>query len=351
MNISVAEIAELVGGVVCGDGATTVTGVNGLGEAGPGDLSFLGAARYLPLMADTRASAVLVPHDFADSGVPLIQVENPYLAMVAVLNHFQADLMRHPKGIHPTAVVDKNAVLGENVALGPHTVIAEGTEIGDNTIVYPGVYIGHSCQIGPDTLIYPNATIRERVTIGARCVIHGGVVLGTDGFGFAQGAKNHEKIPHVGRVVIGDDVEIGACSAIDRATFGATVVGNGTKIDNHVQIGHNVSIGTDSIICGCAGIAGSTNIGNNVTIAAGAGFAGHLEVGDGAIIAAYSGVTKSVKPGQVLFGYPAVEHTLGKRMHAALRHLPEALRRMRKLEERIVQLEGQSNGPATEDDS
>jgi UDP-3-O-[3-hydroxymyristoyl] glucosamine N-acyltransferase len=350
MNTTVAEIAAIVGGTVIGDGSTPITGINGIRQAASGDITFLADPRYFRDLETTKASAILGPPDLTVWRNPIIQVPDPYLAVAALLKRVQADMARRPEGVHPSAVVGTNVQLGEGVALGPYAVVGDDCRIGDGTVVYPGAYIAPACRVGMNCVIFPNVTIREYTTVGDRCTIHAGAVIGSDGFGFANVDGKHEKIPQVGIVVIGNDVEIGANSAIDRATFGQTTIGDGTKIDNLVQIGHNTRIGRHTVICGNAGVAGSTIIGDRVTVAAGAGLAGHMEVGDGATIGAYSGVSKSVKPGQTVFGYPAVEHGRSKRMHAALRQLPEALRLLKSLERRIAELEGLANG-TPEDDS
>lgn len=350
MNSTVAEIAELVGGRIVGDASARITGINGIRQAGQGDITFLADPRYASCLRTTKASAVLVRPDVDKCAKPLIQVEDPYLAVAAILKKVQAEMARHPDGVHETAVLGDRVEMAADAAVGAHAVVGHGTRIGQGTVIYPNVYIGNECTIGDGCIIYPNVTMREQVQIGNRCVIHSGAVIGSDGFGFASLDGKREKIPQVGIVIIEDDVEIGANAAIDRATFGTTTIGKGTKIDNLVQIGHNTRIGEHTVICGNAGIAGSTVIGDRVTIAAGAGLAGHLEVGDGAVIAAYSGVSKSVKPGQMVFGYPAVEHARAKRMHASLRQLPDALRHLRALEERIKELEGRLHG-MPEDDS
>ena len=349
MNATLGDIAALVGGTVAGDGSIRITGLNGIREAGDGDLTFVSDRKYIPYLETTRASAVVVARDTPAGTKPLIFVDDPRQAMLAILVHIQKAQEIHPVGHHPSAIVAETARLGSAVALGPLVVIDEGAEIGDATVLHAGCFVGRGSRIGPNTVLYPNVTVRERVEIGARCVLHSGAVVGSDGFGFAQHGKMHVKIPQVGTVILGNDVEVGTNSAIDRATFGATIVGDGTKIDNLVQIGHNVRIGRNCIICGNAGIAGSTVLGDNVTVGAGGGVAGHIEIGDGAIIAAFSGATKSVSEGAIVFGFPAVELERGRRMHGALRQLPEALRRLKSLEERCAQLEGLLNGKPEDD--
>lgn len=340
MNTSTSEIAQLVGGTLVGDGAVRITGINSIRQARKGELTFLSDRRYNGFLERTQASAILVTRDVASSSRPIIQVDDPYAAIQQVLELDGVEPLGAEPGVHPTAIVDAAARVADNVSIGPHAVVGADTEIEAGVVVHAGVFIGAGSRIGADTLVYPNATIRERISIGARCIIHPGAVIGADGFGFNQVDGRHVKIPQTGIVRIGDDVEIGANTAIDRATFGETVIGSGTKVDNFVQIGHNCEIGNHCIICGNAGIAGSTIIADHVVVGAGAGLNGHIEIGAGAMIGGYSGVTRSLKPGEVVFGYPAVELDRSKRMHAALRQLPDALKRLRALEQRLSEPEG-----------
>lgn len=344
MNATLGEIAALVGGTVVGDRSIPIRGLNGIREAVSGDLTFLSDSKYFSHLETTQASAILVTRDTPAGTKPLILVDDPRQAMLAILLQIEGEQAVRLEGVHPTAVIAESARLGSSVGVGPHVVIEAGAEIGDSAIIHAGCFVGRDSRIGPGSVLNPRVTIRERVTIGARCILHSGAVIGSDGFGFAQYGARQVKIPQVGQVIIGDDVEIGTNSAIDRATFGATMIGDGTKIDNLVQIGHNVRIGKNCIICGNAGIAGSAVLGNNVTVGAGSGVAGHIEIADGVVIAAYSGVTKPVRSAAVLFGFPAVEIERGRRIHSAMRQLPEALRRLKSLEERYAQLEGQLNG-------
>ena len=350
MKASVAEIAELVQGKVLGDKTVEITGFNSIRQALPGDLTFVADSRYASYLERTEATAVLVPRNITHPARTLIQVANPYAAFAAVLTRFRPSATHHPEGIHPSAVVGENVRIGENVALGAHATVADKAEIGDGATLYAGCYVGHGAKIGADCLLYPNVVIRENVTLGARCIVHGGAVIGADGFGFLPAQQGHQKIPQIGTVVIEDDVEIGANTTIDRATFGQTLIRRGTKIDNLVQIGHNVETGEHCIICGNAGISGSAILGNRVTIAAGAGVAGHIEVGDNVTVAALSGVTKSVPAGRVVSGFPAIDHDREKLIKAGTRMLPEALRRIRTLERRLAELEGKLDGTA-EDNS
>ena len=345
MDKSVAEIAELVGGAIVGDAALRISGVNGIRQAAPGDLSFVGSQQYATHIQTTAASALLVREDVVCKDKTLIRVNDPYKAFIQVIQNCVDHDAAHPfEGIHETAVIGHNVTLGEGLAIDAHVRIADDARLGDGVVIYAGAYIGRGVSVGADTLIYPNVVIREGATVGARCILHAGVVVGSDGFGFAPMDGTWFKVPQVGTVLIGDDVEIGANSAVDRATFGSTVLGRGTKIDNLVQIGHNVQIGEDCVVSGMTGIAGSTTVGHHVTIGAQAGIGDHLEVGDGATIAGRAGVAGSVKPGAVVSGYPAMDHQAQLRILAAMRRLPDARQRVRKLERRVRELEEQLHG-------
>lgn len=344
MQKTVAEIAGLLGGEVAGDGSVPIAGVNGILQAVEGDLTFVSKTRYVPYIATTRASAVLVRERAESGGKPLILVGDPYAAAARVAALFAPPPAAHPSGIHPMAVVAEDAQLGANVALGAHAFVGRGSVLSEGVIVYPGAYVGEACRIGPGTVIYANASLYDHVSVGARCIIHSGAVIGSEGFGyyFAHGA--HQKIPQLGQVILEDDVEVGANSAIDRATFGRTVIGRGTKIDNLVQIGHNAEVGEHCILCGMVGLAGSTVLGDRVTLAAGAGVAGHLEIGSGATVTGRAGVTKSIPAGKVVSGYPATDHETERRILASRRRLPEMVRQVRALEQRVAELESRLDG-------
>jgi UDP-3-O-[3-hydroxymyristoyl] glucosamine N-acyltransferase len=290
ITLSAQEIAAAVGGQLEGNGAAQVHGAAGLNEASEKDLSFFHNTKYIESLAATKALVIIVPLQTNGVTIPdgktLIRVENPQWAFAQVLGLIDLQKQHHPDGIHPKAHVEPTAV------------------IGAGTRIYPGCYIGHNVRIGEKCLIYPNVVLREDTQVGNRVIIHAGTVLGADGYGFATVKGRHHKIPQIGRVVIEDDVEIGANVAIDRATTGETRVGAGTKIDNLVHIAHNVQIGRDCLITGQVGIAGSSRIGNGVSMGGQVGISGHISIGDGAVIAAQSGVMSDVKPGEVLFGSP-----------------------------------------------
>jgi UDP-3-O-[3-hydroxymyristoyl] glucosamine N-acyltransferase len=269
----------------------------------------------------------------------LVRVADPSLAFAQVMALFYPAPVRHPQGIHPAAVISPKSRLGKNVGVGACAVIEDGAVIGDNSIIYAGCYIGCDVRIGRDCIFYPHVALRERVTVGDRVFIQSGTVVGSEGFGYAKVDGKYRLIPQVGTVVIEDDVEIGANVTIDRARFDKTVIGRGTKIDNLVQIAHNVTVGEDSIIVAQAGISGSTRIGHNVTIAGQAGLVGHIEIGDGAILAAKAGISKSVPPGAMVSGYPARPHNEMLRINAALQRLPEMVKTLAELKKRLAALE------------
>jgi UDP-3-O-[3-hydroxymyristoyl] glucosamine N-acyltransferase len=335
------DVARLVGGEVVGGANPVITGVAGIREARAGDLTFLAARRYQPYMQSTRASAVLVGR--ADQVErPAVRVENPALAFMKVLRHFsEAIKLTFPRTIHPTAVIDDSAQIGTDVSIGAHVVIEGDVVIGDRTTVLPGTCVMRHSRLGADCLVYPNVVLREYTEIGDRVILHAGVVLGSDGFGFLTEGTTHLKVPQIGRVVIEDDVEIGSNSCVDRATTGVTRIRRGTKIDNLVQVAHNVEIGEDSLVCAQVGISGSTQIGNRVKLAGQSGLAGHIRVGDGAVVGAQAGVTKTVAPDACVSGYPSRDHSQAMRQYASLARLPEMLDVVRQLEQRIAALEAQ----------
>ena len=341
MNMTVGDIAALVGGQVSGDPDVQITGVNGVDEAATGDLCFVRSAQYLPHLANSHASAVLIQEAPADLAIPAILVAKPDLAFAMVLKYCETQQLRHPSGIHRAAVIDPAATLGQNVAVGACAAIEADARIADGVIIYPGVYVGRAVEIGAGSIIYPNVTLREETAIGAGCIVHAGAAIGSDGFGYAPLQGAWMKIPQVGRVVIEDDVEIGSCTSIDRATFGETRVGKGTKIDNLVQIGHNVRIGEHCALAGMVGVAGSALLKDHVQVGASAGIKGHLTVGEGATIAARSGVIKSVEPGSIVSGFPAIDHQEERRVMVAQRRTPELIRRVRLLERELEALKEQ----------
>lgn len=338
MQKTLKEIAGLIAGDLEGEGATVITGVSGIKEATAGDITFLANPKYYPLLEKTLASAVIVPRDTQTDFKPIVRVENSSLAFTKVVSLFSPSEIRQPKGIHPSAVLGKNVKLGVDVSVGPCAVVEDEAEIGDRTVIYAGCFIGAQAKVGTDASIYPNVSIRERVTIGSRAIIHSGTVIGSDGFGFVTVEGRHQKIPQTGTVEIGDDVEIGANVSIDRARFGKTVIGSGTKIDNLVQIAHNVVIGENSIIVAQAGISGSTTLGKNVILAGQVGVVGHIHIADNAVIMAQSGVSKSVPENSVMWGYPAKPVNVAKRVNACVQGLPRLYNTIGEMKKKIEEL-------------
>lgn len=339
MQKTLKELAKLIQGEVVGDDSTIISGVCGIKEAREGDLTFLVNPKYAQYLDKTKASAIITSKEIKSSTKPLIRTSDPSLAFAKVISLFMPQQTMHPQGVHKDAQISKSAKLGKDVAIGPYTVIQDDVSIGDRTIIYPGSFIGHDTKIGSDSLIYPNVSIREKILIGNRVIIHSGTVIGSDGFGFATITGIHHKIPQIGTVLIEDDVEIGANVTVDRARFDKTIIGKGTKIDNLVQIAHNVIIGENSIIVAQAGISGSTTIGKSVTLAGQAGLVGHISIGDNAIVAAQAGVTKSVPADTLVSGYPARPHETAKKVNACLQNLPKLFATVRALKKKIEELE------------
>jgi UDP-3-O-[3-hydroxymyristoyl] glucosamine N-acyltransferase len=342
MNKTLDEVAKLIGGRVVGDGSVVLTGVSGIKEALPGQITFLSNPKYFRHLATTRASAVIVDGscgDLAAARTPLLVTDNAYAAFARAMELLAEREEHRPSGVHPSAHVAPTARIGSGVGVGPHAVVLEDAEIGDRTAIHPGAYIGPSVRVGCDSVVHANAVIKSRTVLGNRVVVHAGTVIGTDGFGFAREGGEQIKVPQLGNVVVEDDVEIGANVCIARATVGTTRIGRGTKIDNLVQIAHNVVIGEGSIVVAQVGICGSSEIGKRVVIAGQAGIGGHLVVGDDAVVGAQAGVTKSVPPGEQVSGYPARKHALSKRLNACIQALPALLGKVRELEKRLSKLE------------
>jgi UDP-3-O-[3-hydroxymyristoyl] glucosamine N-acyltransferase len=348
MALTLTQVAQALNGVLEGDGSLAITGLAGLKEAEPGSLTFLANPRYAPAMAETRASAVIVAQDW--QGVcpcALIRVRNPDKAFALAAGLVGPKPVEIPPGIHPTAVIAPDVALGEGVRVGPHCVLEPGVRVGSRTVLMAGCYLGHGSVVGEDCKFYPHVSVRESCAIGSRVILHSGVVVGSDGFGYFMDNGAWKKIPQIGVVEVGDDVELGANVTVDRARFGKTVIGNDVKIDNQVQIAHNVRIGDHTAMAGQVGIAGSTVVGKYVQVGGQAGLGGHLTIGDKCIVGGQSGVSKDLAPGSFVMGYHAVPASEYKRVHAHLQRLPELRERIKTLERRIEALEksgGQEGG-------
>ncbi|MGQ9629576.1 MAG: UDP-3-O-(3-hydroxymyristoyl)glucosamine N-acyltransferase [bacterium] len=334
------DIANMVGGELHGDGDLEISGVASLTSAAEGDITFADK-NNLKYLGDTSAGAVIVPPDAPDDlSIPHIRCPNPYLAFTKVMRAFVPESLP-PRGIHPSAVIDESAEVGEEASIGAQSFIGRNSTVGRGSTIFPLVYVGESVSIGENCVIYPNVTIYDKTIIGNSVVIHAGTVIGSDGFGYIPVGKKHHKIPQVGRVVVEDDVEIGANVTIDRATLDETRIGRGTKIDNLVQIAHNVTIGENCIILAEVGISGSTRIGNNVTLAGQVGTRDHIEIGDGSIVLGASVVADDIPPGSIYSSFwPAVPHNKWKRIFPLVREMPELVKAVRALQKEIEGMRG-----------
>jgi len=345
MKKTVKEIAQLVNGEVVGDPNIIITGLAGIDEAKKGEITFISNPKYTSLLNTTEASCVI-----ASKNIPIIKnktiikTDNPDLAFAKLAQIIAPTYPKLAPGVNPLALVSKKSKIKNNVAIASFVTIEDDVEIADNTAIYPGSYIGYGTKIGENVLIYPNVTIREKSIIGNNVIIHSGTVIGSDGFGYVNTGTSHYKIPQIGIVEIEDDVEIGANVTIDRARFGKTVIGAGTKIDNLVQIAHNVVIGKNCIIIAQVGISGSTKIGDNTIIAGQVGIVGHIEIGKNVVIAAQAGVTKSVEDGVFMIGSPAKPHDLWKKINALMQRLPKLYETVSNIEKQLGKSEENNSG-------
>ncbi|HOB75969.1 MAG TPA: UDP-3-O-(3-hydroxymyristoyl)glucosamine N-acyltransferase [Phycisphaerae bacterium] len=344
-TVTLAEIAKWVGGVVRGDASTRISGVAGVAEAGPDQLTWLAHDKYASQLRTSKAGAVLVPEQFGETPMPAVLCQNPAVAMVTILARFSPPVPRPAVGTHPTAVVASSAQIGSNVAIGPHVIIGENARVGDGCVLHASVFIGEGSVLGRDCELWPGVVVRERCTLGERVVVHPNAVIGADGFGYQFIDGRHVKIPQIGTVQIEDDVEIGANSCIDRAKCGATVIGRGTKIDNLVQVAHNVQIGPDCMIVAQTGIAGSARLGRLVVVGGQVGIRDHVTLHDGVQAAACSAISKDVPAGTTVMGMPAVEHEVFIRERAKIRRLPKMAEQLADLIKRVERLESSADHP------
>ena len=327
-------------GHIEGNPDAEVSGLSGIREAIPGQLSFVANPRYTPAAASTRATALIVSEDWNHpSSATLIRVKNPDRSFAEAAQWFAPKPVSVTPGVHPTAVIAEDVHLGKDVSIGPYCVLEPGARIGEGCVLSAGCYIGHGTHIGDNCKLYPHVSIREYSQIGNRVIVHNGTVIGSDGFGYVQEGEIRKKIPQIGIVVIGDDVEIGANVTIDRARFGKTQIGNGAKIDNLVQIAHNVIIGDNCVIVAQAGISGSTLLGDRTILAGQVGIVGHLTIGSDVIVGSQSGVRKDIASGTYAIGYPAAPFEKWSKIHAHTMRLPELKEKVAALEERLVKLE------------
>ncbi len=339
MNASLHEIATLVQGVVVGDKNVMISALSPIDNITDNALVFADGTDHLNQAEDSKATAIIVASNVNGINKPIIQVSNPFVAFIKLLNHFYPEKKPQP-GIHPTAVIAEQVILGKNVSVAPYVTIESGSVIGDNCCIKSHVHIGHNVAIGANTTLHPHVTIYDNCKIGNRVSIHASTVIGSDGFGYTFEGGQHIKVPHVGHVIIEDNVEIGANTVIDRATLGTTVIGEGTKIDNLVQIAHSVKLGKHNILCAFTGIAGSSISGNNVIFAANVGVSDHVRIDDGVILGARSGVPprKHLRQGVIYWGNPARPKDKAIEQELATTRIPLMRRNLKSLSEKVAQL-------------
>jgi UDP-3-O-[3-hydroxymyristoyl] glucosamine N-acyltransferase len=339
-KFKVQQIAELTGGELEGDGKIEITGLGSLQDAEPGQITFLADKRYADMLAKTKASAVILDKETQFAALPVIRVDSPEDAVGKILYEMEEPVPGPEIGVHPSAFVHAEAKVGDNVAIGPNVVIEKQAVIGDRTIIYGGTYIGHASRVGEDCVIYPGVVIREKIEIGNRVVIHPNAVIGADGFGYRLVDGRFKKLPQIGTVRIEDDVEIGACTCVDRAKFGQTVISAGTKIDNLVQVAHNVFVDNNSVIAAQTGIAGSSRIGKYVVMGGQVGVRDHCDIEDRVKLGAKTGVVSvHLSADKTYVAYPDREHGQALRIWAAQTKLPELMKRVSKLQKRVTELE------------
>jgi UDP-3-O-[3-hydroxymyristoyl] glucosamine N-acyltransferase len=335
--MTLEELAGRLGAGLVGDGSTVIRGMAGIEEAAEGHLTFVANPRYRNKLLSTRASAAIVPPDVKEAPIALLVTPEPYLAFAKALEIFHPE--KQPEGgVSPDARIEPSAKVGKGVSIFPYVYVGKEAKVGDRTVLYPFVYIGEGVSLGEDCRLYPHVSVREGCKLGDRVTLHSGVVIGADGFGYAQEGSRHRKIPQVGIVRIEDDVEIGANACIDRATMGETRIGKGTKIDNLVQVAHNVLLGEDVILVSQAGISGSTSVGDRAVLAGQVGVVGHIQIGKDVKIGAKSGVHSSIPDGRVVFGFPAMPYENSLKTMAALKHLPRLREKLRRLEKEVQAL-------------
>jgi len=340
MEVSLKDLAALIGGTVIGNADATVRGLGSLDDAGEGQITFLSNPKLVEKVRTTKATAVILPKGVDGFGRNVIETTNPYLAFAKVLTLFSAR-STEPKGVMEGSLVSASARLGSEVSIYPGAYIGEQVTLGDRVVIYPGAVIYEQAVIGDDVTIHANVSIRERCRVGNRVIIHNGAVIGSDGFGYAPDGKSYYKIPQVGIVVIEDDVEIGANTTIDRAALDVTLIKRGVKLDNLVQVAHNCTVGEDTAIAAQSGISGSTIIGRNVTIGGQVATAGHVKVGDNIILAGRCGVTGNLEQPGVYSGVPPIPHKEWLKASVIFAKLPEMKKTVATLEKRIAELEKQ----------
>ncbi len=338
MELTLAEIADNVGGTFSGDREKLITNVASFETAGQNNITFAGDAQYIKKISEIDAGAVIVPRGTEGACGNIIYAESPRIAFAILMNLFNPVVEPHDD-IHPSVVSGNDFSKGEKVMLKPGVVIGENVTVGDRVVLHPNVVLGDDVTIGSDVTVYPNVTIYENCIIGSRVMIHAGTVIGSDGYGFAPDGEKYTKIRHIGIVRIGDDVEIGAGNTIDRGTYGETRIMNGVKTDNQVHVAHNVVVGENTLLVAQVGIAGSTVIGNHAILAGRSGVAGHLKIGNNAVVGPGAGIFQSIDDNEVVSGMPGMPHKVWLRVQNIIFRLPEMKRQLRKMEKRLGSLE------------
>jgi UDP-3-O-[3-hydroxymyristoyl] glucosamine N-acyltransferase len=335
---TLGELADYVGGRVCGDSDVIIKSASTLGRAREGDISFLVNRKYHKQLRTTKASAVIVDKETTDASVPLLVTEDPYYAFMQIMVLLHGHRKHKKVGISTRASISDSAKIGMECHIHDFVTIADEAKIGDGCIIYPGVYVGPGTQIGNDSVIYPNVTVYDGCRIGNRVIINANSTIGEDGFGYASYKGVHHKIPQIGGVIIEDDVEIGVCCGIERGTLGDTIIGQGSKLGDLVTIGHGTKIGPHCLLVAQVGIAGSTTLGHHCVVGGQVGIVGHINIGNNVTIAAQAGVVNDIPDGQVVLGAPAIEANQGKRAYSMIQYLPEMRQNIRKLESQIGQI-------------
>ncbi|MCD4824231.1 MAG: UDP-3-O-(3-hydroxymyristoyl)glucosamine N-acyltransferase [Phycisphaerae bacterium] len=355
-EMTLQELTKMLGGELTGDGSGVVRGVASLEEAGPDEIGFLANAKYTSQVGTSKAAAVIVPEDYDGPGDSLIRCEDSYFAYRQAMVAFYGFRKPTFAGVSPSASIDASAEIADGVTVGPFVTVSPGVTVAAGTVLYPGVFVGPGCKIGANCTIYPNVTLYDKTILGDRVTVHAGSSVGQDGFGYAthpnaDGVVVHDKIPQAGWVELEDDVEIGACCSIDRATMGATVIGAGTKFSNQIAIGHGTKMGKHCLMVAQAGIAGSTMVGNYCVFAGQAGVVGHIRIGDGVRVGAQAGVTNDIEPGIEVLGSPAMPRAEARRVVMAATRVPELRNTVKKLmkqlkavQDRLTELEGNRPG-------
>lgn len=339
MGATVEELAALVRGRVVGDGRVAIRSARPVDEAGPGDITFVESERYArQLRASPASAAIIGPHFKAPEGMPAIEVDDPITAFLAVRGHLAGDAKPRWQGVHERAYVAPDATLGRGVAIYPLAYVGDGVEVGDDATIHPGAVVGAGCKLGRGVVLHPNVVLYPGVVLGDRVEVHAGTVLGGDGFKYHTVEGRHVKVPHTGRVEVGDDVEIGSNCTVDRAVFEATTIGEGTKIDNLVMIGHNNRIGRHNLLVSQVGIAGSCKTGDYVVMAGQAGIKDHTEIGDRVVVGAQAGVHRNIPAGQHVLGSPAIPVREQRRIFQMIARLPEMHRQLREIAAQVAVL-------------